>query len=234
MNDHEYYLLGQANLSMANLDTSSKCILNCAQCYRLPKDNQQSERYRSALIDRVRQGREMPVSDLDKMCKFFTEINFCGQISDPIMHSEFYELLDLAAKYPNVYFNIATAAHAKNIEWYQKAFEKSGSNIMWTFGLDGLADTSATYRVGQNSQLVYDAMILGASMGKNIQWQYIVFEYNEHQVEEARAIAKEHGIRFAMLVTNRNDNGFKSPDSYKKKTGVTGKKRTVYYSSRKD
>ena len=216
MSDHSEYMMAQRMLGMANCDTSSLCVLQCANCSRTsnPYDNPEQETKR---IDRIRAGRPMPVEDFYKIIDFFDNIIFCGQISDPVRHPKFKQLLDIMALNPYKNFIIATAAHQKNIEWYEDAFKRHGNNVTWTFGLDGLPDTSFLYRIKQNSQLIYDAMLLAAKLGKNVRWQFIVFDYNEHQIEEAKKIAKEHGITFMLTISNRKQNGFASPQKYKEK-----------------
>ena len=60
-------------------------------------------------------------------------------------------------------------------------------------------------------------MLLAAELGKNVRWQFIVFDFNEHQIEEAKKIAHEHGITFVLTISNRKQNGFSSPQKYKEK-----------------
>lgn len=67
-----------------------------------------------------------------------------------------------------------------------------------------MPDTSFMYRKNQNSQLIFDAMMLGKSMGKNITWQFIVFGFNEHQIDVAKQIAKENNIMFKLVLTDRD------------------------------
>lgn len=216
MSDHSEYMMAQRMKGMANCDTSSLCVLQCANCSRTfnPNDNPDEERKR---IDRIRTGRPMPVEDFNKLIEFFDNIIFCGQISDPVRHPKFKQFLDIMSLHPDKNFIIATAAHQKNLEWYEDAFNRHGDNVTWTFGLDGLPDTSFLYRIKQNSQLIYDAMLLAAKLGKNVRWQFIVFDYNEHQIEKAKRIAKEHGITFLLTISNRKQNGFSSPQKYKEK-----------------
>ena len=59
------------------------------------------------------------------------------------------------------------------------------------------------YRVGQNSQLLFDAMLLGKSMGVNVEWHFIVFDYNIDQIDIAKEFAKEHSIDIYFIKTNR-------------------------------
>ena len=40
-------------------------------------------------------------------------------------------------------------------------------------------------------------------MGHVIVWQYIIFGYNEHEVERAKEIAEKEGITLLLIKTNR-------------------------------
>jgi hypothetical protein len=110
-----------------------------------------------------------------------------------------------------------TAASQKNIEWYRKAFELSHTNVTWIFGLDGLKDTSMIYRVGQNSALLFDAMILGKSMGVHIVWSFIVFEHNEHQLDQAKKFAREYNISLQLVKSDRFGGEIKVPINWSPK-----------------
>ena len=36
-------------------------------------------------------------------------------------------------------------------------------------------------------------------------WQYIIFKYNEHELDEARTIAKDKGMKFITRTAWKND-----------------------------
>ena len=48
-------------------------------------------------------------------------------------------------------------------------------------------------------------MKLGASMGKNVVWQWIPFSFNEHQITQAKQLAKQYNITFALRISSRFD-----------------------------
>lgn len=196
----------QQQYGNANIELTNKCPLICAQCFRanLNLDNKNPKKI--LMKEKIKESFDIPLDDLRKLFNFFNApISFCGQFSDPVYHKQFLDILDICTnEYPHKHFKIHTAAHQKNIEWYQQAFAKTGNNITWVFGLDGLADTSMQYRRGQNSKLIYNAMTLGAALNKNIVWQYIVFKYNEHQIADAERLAKENNIKLKLIYTNRD------------------------------
>lgn len=189
-----------------NIDLGTKCNLRCHLCQRAYLTHQKEpSKAKQLFIDKMRKSKEISLDNLRKMFAFSkNNIALCGQISDPILHSKFLDILDLMNEYPNVnMFRIATAANGPSLEWYKNAFERTPKNCRWVFGIDGLPDTSMIYREGQNSQLVWDAMMLGNDMGVDVSWQYIVFEYNVHQIKEALRIAEEKNMRIVILDSNR-------------------------------
>lgn len=223
MNLHEQYVFGQQNLSNSNIELTYRCPLQCPQCFRdlLTRDNNDPKKI--IFKQKIKESFDIPLDDLKKLLNFFNDdISLCGQFSDPIYHSNFYEILDICSKeYSSKTFKIHTAAHQKNLEWYKTAFEKTGKNIIWIFGLDGLIDTSPIYRKNQNSQLVFDAMVLAAQMNINLLWQFIVFGHNEHQIEEAKSIADKYNIKLRLIFTNRESNKIKkASEKYQAKTHI--------------
>ena len=46
-------------------------------------------------------------------------------------------------------------------------------------------------------------MIRGVKAGNYICWQYIVFSYNENDIDEARKMAEDNGIDFLLLESSR-------------------------------
>jgi hypothetical protein len=46
-------------------------------------------------------------------------------------------------------------------------------------------------------------MRLGKLMGVAIVWQFIIFGYNEHEIEIAKQMAKDEGFTLLLIKTNR-------------------------------
>ncbi len=46
-------------------------------------------------------------------------------------------------------------------------------------------------------------MKYGRTINNNIVWQWIPFKHNEDQINEAKALAKRHYIRFLLLKSHR-------------------------------
>jgi MoaA/NifB/PqqE/SkfB family radical SAM enzyme len=180
-----------------NIDISNKCILQCPSCDRQ--------------IDKsmVKRARDISLEDYQKIIDVFPNVVLCGQVSDPIYHSNFLELLKISKNLN--YLDISTNGSGKKIEWWEKAFKIGieNKNTHWRFALDGLPNESHIYRINQDGKFVWEIMKMGKQMGANIMWQYIPFLYNEDHIDGAVEMARTHNIEFMLKISNRHPVGMK-------------------------
>lgn len=174
-----------------NIDLTFRCTLECPKCMR------QAIRNRGFKIP----GSDISLDNLKKIIKYFKTLIFCGQISDPIFHPKFIEILELCAENDKRTI-INTAASQRPEKWYKKAFE-TYPKAEWLFGMDGLPKDSNKYRINQNGEHLFEMMKMCAKMGLTTRWQYIVFNYNENDIETCRKMADEHGIIFDVIYSGR-------------------------------
>jgi len=137
---------------------------------------------------------------------------FCGQISDPIYNPHFLtflKMLDGTGRGVRIATCGESIKKTHTQEWWEEAFTYGMNENAWYFGVDGIDKKSELYRIGSNFDNVWETMRLGKSMGVAIVWQYIVFGYNEHEIEIAKQMAEDEGFTLLLVKTNR---GF-DPDS---------------------
>jgi len=182
-----------------NLDISNKCTLACPRCtrkwythrgYRVP-------------------GYDMTIEEYEKIVSYFDHINFCGNISDPVMNKWFIDFLKINYT-RDISCEVHNAATGKKLSWYKEAFD-SNPNARWIFGLDGYPEESSIYRVNQKGHELFEAMKLCAQMGLDTSWRMIIFKYNEDHVDDCRRIAESIGVNFQQIISSR----FKQDDPYK-------------------
>ena len=73
---------------------------------------------------------------------------------------------------------------------------------MGVYPIDGLPK-SHKYRINQDGQKLFNIMKRCASMGNKVIWQYIVFNYNEDDIDTCRSMAKDINVTFKKLVSSR-------------------------------
>lgn len=179
-----------------NLDISHRCIIRCPQCIRQRMQSQ----------DQIRRSFDLEEENFQKILNYYNNgITFCGQISDPIYHPNFLKFLKMCDGQGRA-IRVATNGSGKSLEWWEEAFSYGNGENAWYFGVDGIDEKSELYRVGSNFKNVWEMMKLGKKLGHTIVWQYIIFGYNEHEIDEAKEIAIREGFNLLFVRTNRGFN----------------------------
>ena len=176
-----------------NLDITHRCPLECLCC----------QRYSSFTSKGLKvPGEDLSIDNYAKVIKYFKHINFCGQVSDPVHHPKFITFLEMAYENGNS-VSVHHASAAKPEKWYKKAFE-ANTRARWTFGIDGLPEESNMYRINQDGEKLFRVMQTARPiLEQKPVWQYIVFSYNENNIEEAVRMAKDIDVKFMLLYSSR-------------------------------
>ena len=95
-----------------NIDISFRCPLECPRCQR-----QRAWRNNDLKVP----GRDLTLEEIDKISDFYNDFHFCGQLSDPVHHPKFLQILEMLHK-KNVRCEIHNAASQKSKEYYIKKF----------------------------------------------------------------------------------------------------------------
>ena len=144
----------------------------------------------------------MPYEDFVKVIDHFDRISFCGQLSDPVHHPEFVKFLQHCNDMKKSTY-VSHASASKPLKWYPKAFD-AYPGARWVFGLDGLPKNSHTYRLNQDGEKMFEIMKLAKKhLSLPPVWQYIVFSYNEENIDEARALAVKLEIELMIKHSSR-------------------------------
>jgi len=188
----DYYIEKQ-RFCRPNLDISHRCILRCPQCIRQKTTSQ----------DQIRRSFDLQEQNFKKILNYYVAaVTFCGQISDPIYHPEFLDFLKMCDG-SGRQVRIATNGSGHSLDWWTEAFQYGLGENAWYFGVDGIDKKSEIYRIGSNFENVWEMMKLGRDLGHVIVWQYIIFDYNEHEIDSAIEIAKDEDFSLLFVNTNR-------------------------------
>jgi MoaA/NifB/PqqE/SkfB family radical SAM enzyme len=206
--DYDDYVQAKKKVGF-NIDSNHRCRLQCPAC----------QRQKPSLKWKIKASQDMPFDDWRKLLKFanssvekWNHFNFakmCGQISDPIYHPNFHELMQIRnEEFPLICMEINTNGSGKKMEWWEKSFELSAQGPVekdkWIFALDGTDNyTNNIYRVNSNFDEVYEVIKKGKAKRLDIWWFFLVFEHNKHQLETAKQMAKDLRIGFREEYTTR-------------------------------
>ena len=174
---------------MLNVDIGKTCLLKCPKCIRQMPDFEMAQ--------------NITVDDWKKVANTFNKVNFCGTQSDPIYHPQFLDIMIYCIDNNNE-VKVHTCGHGKSLDWWVNLADiiktsKDLWKIRLVFSLDGLPEEAHKHKVGQNGIEVWEIMKWLALQGISIQWQYIVFKYNEDHIEQAHQMANEYNIKFITI-----------------------------------
>lgn len=174
-----------------HLEMSSLCNLECPVCNRRiqggPKNTMMTERF-VTLVD----FKNWFTIDFLKQLR---RILFCGNYGDAMTNPEFIEILSYFRELnPTADVVVITNGSGRNKKFWEDLSETINGYGSVVFSVDGLEDTNHIYRKGANWNKIMAAMKAYKSKGSRAIWEFLVFEHNQHQISEARQLAKEMGI----------------------------------------
>ncbi len=176
-----------------NLDISNKCGLACPAC-----DRQSLIRNKQKIS-----GSDISLESMSKIIIYFDHIIFCGQVSDPTHHDQFKDILKMCLK-KNKKVTVNVASTFRDIKFFTSCFLLSrGKDIEWRFAIDGLPKDSHKYRINQDGEKLYEIMKKGSKLGVRCTWQYIVFNYNENDIDHCMSMAKDINVKFNKIISSR-------------------------------
>ena len=190
MSDISFYRRSKKGI---NIDISNRCPLECMRCQRQTN---------FTLEGRKVYGRDATMDEIRKLSDYFSSFNFCGQLSDPVHHPHFVDILEYLYK-KDIQVTVHNASSQKPMKWYIKAFQ-AHPKAKWIFAIDGLPEESNMYRINQDGEKLYRVMLEAKKhLQQTPSWQFIVFSYNEHNLEKAKKMAVDEGLMFIVLHSSR-------------------------------
>jgi MoaA/NifB/PqqE/SkfB family radical SAM enzyme len=203
MNDY----LAIDNVKSIQIDHTSRCNCMCPQCARvsegivnprMPIDELTVEDYKVIFP-----------STIIKQVELITQ---CGNYGDIVASNTILDCLEwLRENGSTAHINIMTNGSARNMDWWKRLASIIGLNGRVTFSIDGLEDTNHLYRVGAIWNKVIENANTYIENGGRARWDYLIFDHNQHQVEEAEKLAREIGFEsFYVKNTSRfiNDKNY--------------------------
>jgi MoaA/NifB/PqqE/SkfB family radical SAM enzyme len=153
---------------------------------------------------------------IEKLCQGPTsDFSYCGNFGDPIAHPKAMDIFKLVES-NGIRQHINTNGSMQNTAWWTElgAIKK----LKVTFALDGLEDTHSIYRINTDFNKILANAKAYMDNGGKATWMFIVFEHNQHQVEEAKAMATELG--FNRFITKLSSREMQIKSSHAEKKGV--------------
>lgn len=163
-------------------EITNKCNLSCPMC---PRNN-----YGGETIPELKL-YDFTLNDVKNIINFdeidLKHVYFCGTYGDPCANNNLLDIIEWL-KNNQVHIGIHTNGSLRTKKWWSKLSEVLDDNDFVTFSIDGLEDTNALYRRNSN----WDKILENAISFNGVKhWDFIVFRHNEHQINDARKLAKK-------------------------------------------
>jgi MoaA/NifB/PqqE/SkfB family radical SAM enzyme len=185
-------------ITEVHLEITSKCQAKCPMCAR----NLQGGKV-NPLIDldevTLEQFKEwFPVAFIMRLKSLY----MCGNLGDPIVAKDTVAIFKyLRTHNSSLQLRMHTNGSGRHAEWWK---ELAALDVYVIFGIDGLSDTHSLYRINTDWNKIIENATTFISSGGSARWDMIVFQHNEHQVEDCRLLSQQLGFaEFTVKHTSR-------------------------------
>lgn len=184
-----------SELKQIHIELTNACNAACPMCVRFYNNSPY-----------VRPDLEIGQITLEKFKQYFPPdivkqlnmILFCGVHGDPCVAKDFYEICEYIDEVSNCTVMVNSNAGMRSSDWWSKLgklFSKNKTkNWRFTFSIDGLEDTNHLYRRNVKWNTLKENVNAFTQWGVKSDWDFLIFEHNEHQIEEAKQVSKEWNI----------------------------------------
>lgn len=189
------------DIRTVHLEITQRCQAACPMCDRNENGGKDNKHLTNA---------ELSLEDCQTIFKpdFIQQLNtmyMCGNLGDAIVARDTLPVFEyFRQNNQNIWLGMNTNAGAQNSEWWKELAKMYGRKGAVIFSVDGLDDTNHLYRQNVIWDKVEKNMRTFIEAGGRARWDFIVFGHNEHQVDEAKALADKWGVeRFQLKKSAR-------------------------------
>jgi MoaA/NifB/PqqE/SkfB family radical SAM enzyme len=184
-----------------HLELSSLCNARCPQCTRNFYGYPYNLGYTETNLSLTQLQTSLPVVIIGQL----DEVLINGNYGDFMMNPESIEIISwLREINPNMKIHISTNGGARDAKFWQQLAQL---NLEISFCIDGLEDTHHIYRQDTTYQQVIKNAKTYINAGGRAGWTMTEFEYNFHQIEEAKQRANELNFCFFNLRSSGRNTG---------------------------
>jgi MoaA/NifB/PqqE/SkfB family radical SAM enzyme len=172
-----------------HLEITSKCNVRCPQC---PRNTD------GGVTNPTLPQAELMLADVSQMFspKFIAQltcVEICGNYGDPAVAQDTLAVTEYFRRH-NADLRIQINSHgsARSPGWWK---ELASVGVVCHFSIDGLSNTNHLYRRGTHWETILRNVRAFIGAGGPAIWDFVIFAHNEHQIDDARALATELGFK---------------------------------------
>lgn len=183
-------LFNYEEIRVLGIEHTNKCNLRCPACPR------------TAYKNRVNPVLEMTQITLDdykrilppQFCKKLKGVVLCGCNGDAAVSTNIMKCIKYLRD-NNLIVNLHTNGSLRESSWWKELAKIMGKESKVIFAIDGITqDINKINRVFSNLEIVLRNAQAYNNAGGTTRWDFLDFDYNHHQLEDAKKLAKEMGF----------------------------------------
>lgn len=184
------------NVEILRIEITELCNAKCGGCPRkyLTRYNHMTETIWQKIIS-------------EENLAHIKQIYFNGNYGDFTCHPDSFSFLS-QIKNKNIDIVIATNGSSRTTEYWKNLAEIlcTFKNHLVIFGIDGSTqEIHSMHRVNTNLEKILKNAKEFISNNGNASWQFITFEENIHQIEEAYNLSKEYSFKEFLIMNSYTD-----------------------------
>ena len=208
------------NIGRLQLEITNYCNAFCPQCERnhlIELQNETSEERRKFTLDYDIElnNSYLSIADIKKTFlpdrwKHLDEIVLCGNIDEPVINPDVIEIIKyfyyLDNKEKDVWVHVNGGSRSESF-WSElgELSKELNNRLTVIFGIDGDEETNHLYRRNVDWKTLQKNWRAYISAGGRAAWQFIVFKWNQHQIDDIKKLSESEGFeRFGIIKSFRN------------------------------
>ena len=191
-------------IRIVHLEITSKCNAACPQCSRNVNGGRDNPAL--PLVDLSLADVQRILDPASRSLSGLRKIFLCGNYGDPSAAKDCLAIVRwLRSAFPRAVVGVHSNGGAKAEGFWSELGELlQAPHGYCRFAIDGLEDTNHLYRQRVEWSHLMRNVRSFAAAGGALEWDFIAFRHNEHQVEAVRALALSLGVtRFSVKRTRR-------------------------------
>ena len=187
-------------IKILHLEPTDVCQASCPLCAREIDVNFNKSQKHHLTIDQIL--NHIDHTSIQKLEKMF----MCGNYGDPAAGRHTLEIYRyFRSVNPEIVLGMNTNGAIQNTAWWQnlgEIFHRQRDYVV--FSIDGLEDTNHIYRRGVDWNKLMENIRSYVSTGASAHWDMLVYQHNEHQVDNCERLARDMGFSwFRAKVSKR-------------------------------
>lgn len=173
------------NVKSFLIEHTSRCNLRCPMCART--DN------------KILTNGDIQVKDYQRLftkdlCESLSYISLCGCYGDPVASPTLFDSLKYFRD-NNVNVNIHTNGCLRESNWWRELAKIMNKESIVIFAIDGITnEINKINRVNSNLKIIMRNVKAFIEAGGYARWDYLIFEHNKHQLDDAKKMAEDMGF----------------------------------------